>query len=455
MAGPEGPTGWHFRSITAIRQADLVAVLRKLPRASRRRSAREAAWSPAARGSGSASPAPCCAPGCGWRSSTSRSADSIASSGGSCWPAPAGSGRERTLLCVTHDVGETLEFERVLVIENGRVVEDGPPAGPGGATRLALRRPCSRQSATCGRVYGASAVWRRLVMERGRLTGEERRRPARRAMDLDAARLWPAWPARLRRSRPWRGAGGLNPAKLSSPSRKTPRLGRSGALDRRRRGRHGARSRAGRGLLRRDRSPRPAAPARRSCACPGRREPRGSSPCSPRDRRTGARARPRPPPRRVPVAAARRAPPRARCPPRTARSTACSPRRRVPARRRGAGRAAILAERLAASRIGGCWLLDLPPGGSFWAAARRARLPGRAAVLVGAHVVQHALLLVSWWLLGRGVLAGAARLAAGCSPGRCCCSTVIPFRTLELWSAGVLMARAGCAVQAPADGWAP
>jgi len=32
-----------------------------------------------------------------------------------------------TLLCVTHDVGETLSFPRVLVVDSGRVVEDGPP----------------------------------------------------------------------------------------------------------------------------------------------------------------------------------------------------------------------------------------------------------------------------------------------------------------------------------------
>jgi ATP-binding cassette subfamily B protein len=35
--------------------------------------------------------------------------------------------RESTLLCVTHDVGETLSFPRVLVVEGGRVVEDGAP----------------------------------------------------------------------------------------------------------------------------------------------------------------------------------------------------------------------------------------------------------------------------------------------------------------------------------------
>jgi len=32
-----------------------------------------------------------------------------------------------SLLCVTHDVSETLEFDRVLVLANGRIVEDGAP----------------------------------------------------------------------------------------------------------------------------------------------------------------------------------------------------------------------------------------------------------------------------------------------------------------------------------------
>src|SRR5262249_42336754 len=35
--------------------------------------------------------------------------------------------RPATLLCVTHDVGETLDFPRVIVLDEGRVVEDGPP----------------------------------------------------------------------------------------------------------------------------------------------------------------------------------------------------------------------------------------------------------------------------------------------------------------------------------------
>ncbi len=35
--------------------------------------------------------------------------------------------REQTLLCVTHDIRDTLAFERVLVMDEGRIVEDGEP----------------------------------------------------------------------------------------------------------------------------------------------------------------------------------------------------------------------------------------------------------------------------------------------------------------------------------------
>jgi ABC-type multidrug transport system fused ATPase/permease subunit len=77
--------------------------------------------------------------------------------------------REATLLCVTHDVGETLSFARVLVVENGRIVEDGPPS------RLAAQSEspyaallAAERDVRTG--LWESAVWRRLRMERGRLT---------------------------------------------------------------------------------------------------------------------------------------------------------------------------------------------------------------------------------------------------------------------------------------------
>jgi ABC-type bacteriocin/lantibiotic exporter with double-glycine peptidase domain len=49
--------------------------------------------------------------------------------------------KDVTLLCITHDVGETLQFPRVLVVEAGRIVEDGAPcelAAAGGSRYRAL-----------------------------------------------------------------------------------------------------------------------------------------------------------------------------------------------------------------------------------------------------------------------------------------------------------------------------
>lgn len=76
--------------------------------------------------------------------------------------------REQTLLCVTHDVGETLTFPRVLVIENGVIVEDGPPqalaADPGSryAAMLAAEENVRRS-------MWSSTAWRRLTIADGKL----------------------------------------------------------------------------------------------------------------------------------------------------------------------------------------------------------------------------------------------------------------------------------------------
>jgi ATP-binding cassette subfamily B protein len=114
----------------------------------------------------------------------------------------------------------------------------------------------------------------------------------------------------------------------------------------------------------------------------------------------------------------------------------------VPAGRRPRARAALLAERLGQARIAGIWLLALPPGAAFWRPVRHAGLPRLARRMVGAHLVQHILLLGSWWVLGKGVLAG--RLDRGwLLAWGLMFLTVFPFRALELWSSGVLMTRAG------------
>jgi ATP-binding cassette subfamily B protein len=73
-----------------------------------------------------------------------------------------------TLLCVTHDIAETASFPRVLVIADGRIVEDGPPAE-------LLARPGSRYTALAEAERRVRATawsgerWRRLRIDDGRV----------------------------------------------------------------------------------------------------------------------------------------------------------------------------------------------------------------------------------------------------------------------------------------------
>ena len=76
--------------------------------------------------------------------------------------------RDATLLCITHDVGATRDFERVLVIERARIVEDGSP------TELAAD-PDSRYRALLDAEHAVRRgmwlhpKWRRLRLDNGKL----------------------------------------------------------------------------------------------------------------------------------------------------------------------------------------------------------------------------------------------------------------------------------------------
>jgi ATP-binding cassette subfamily B protein len=76
-----------------------------------------------------------------------------------------------TLICVTHDIEETRGFPRVLVVAEGRVVEDGEPGAL--AARAGSRYASLLQAETRVRLSAwsrAGAVpWRRLRMEGGRV----------------------------------------------------------------------------------------------------------------------------------------------------------------------------------------------------------------------------------------------------------------------------------------------
>ena len=77
--------------------------------------------------------------------------------------------REATLLCITHDVQDTQDFPRVLVIAAGRVVEDGAPkelaADPG-----SLYRALVEGEREVARKLWSSPIWRRQRLEAGRLS---------------------------------------------------------------------------------------------------------------------------------------------------------------------------------------------------------------------------------------------------------------------------------------------
>lgn len=76
--------------------------------------------------------------------------------------------RNATLICITHDVSETVDFPRVLVLDGGRLVEDGPP-------KELLEQPDSlfrtlfdaEESVRTG-LWGSSA-WRRIRLQSGRV----------------------------------------------------------------------------------------------------------------------------------------------------------------------------------------------------------------------------------------------------------------------------------------------
>jgi ATP-binding cassette subfamily B protein len=80
--------------------------------------------------------------------------------------------KDATLLCITHDVASTRAFPRVLVIEGGRIIEDGNPAELYANEESRYRQLCDREDQVREKLWNA-ASWRRLRMEDGRLHEEE------------------------------------------------------------------------------------------------------------------------------------------------------------------------------------------------------------------------------------------------------------------------------------------
>jgi len=84
--------------------------------------------------------------------------------------------RESTLLCITHDVGETREFDRVLVVEAGRVIEDGAPQALARHSGTRYRALLEAEDAVRRELW-SSAEWRRLQLDAGQLVEARRSAP--------------------------------------------------------------------------------------------------------------------------------------------------------------------------------------------------------------------------------------------------------------------------------------
>jgi ATP-binding cassette subfamily B protein len=80
-----------------------------------------------------------------------------------------------TLLCIMHDIAETLSFDRVLVIKDGRLVEDGAPQVLA-AREDSQYRALLEEEESMRKALSRRDGWRRLVLARGVLSegrGEE------------------------------------------------------------------------------------------------------------------------------------------------------------------------------------------------------------------------------------------------------------------------------------------
>ena len=76
--------------------------------------------------------------------------------------------RDTTLICITHDIAETQNFPRVLVVADGRIVEDGAPLELGARENSRYSQLLTAERSIWGSCWN-SDQWRHLRMENGEL----------------------------------------------------------------------------------------------------------------------------------------------------------------------------------------------------------------------------------------------------------------------------------------------
>jgi ATP-binding cassette subfamily B protein len=114
----------------------------------------------------------------------------------------------------------------------------------------------------------------------------------------------------------------------------------------------------------------------------------------------------------------------------------------ISTRRSASTRAAILKERIGTAPIGQCWLLRLSPGRSFFLHLRRAGALGHFIALTAGHLLRVALVLLSWWLIGRVALGGQFEQGWVVGWGLLLL-TLVRVRHLLLWVQGMLAISSG------------
>jgi ATP-binding cassette subfamily B protein len=76
-----------------------------------------------------------------------------------------------TMLYVTHEVSEARSFDRVLVLDRGRIVEDGDPRALAQMPSSKYRRLLQAQESAHAR-FGPGSEWQRIRFDEGRITRE-------------------------------------------------------------------------------------------------------------------------------------------------------------------------------------------------------------------------------------------------------------------------------------------
>ncbi len=72
-----------------------------------------------------------------------------------------------TLLCITHDISQTLDFARVLVVDHGRIIEDGSPAQLRQQADTRYATLLAAEARALARLDGPE--WRHLRLDKGQL----------------------------------------------------------------------------------------------------------------------------------------------------------------------------------------------------------------------------------------------------------------------------------------------